>query len=518
MLPEKDHESLSDSLEENLDRIRASLGNSWDLAIRSIFLGSSGDIRVAVLHMNGLSDNKLISRFMESFMLNGKEVSLAGPGNEDGPAHTLRSLKDHLITLGTVEEKHDYKAILNCLLSGDSIILADRCDSVLVAATKGWDERGVQEASVQTVVRGPRESFSENLGTNIALLRRKIKSPSLWVETTTIGRITETNVSIAYVKWTVNEEVVDEVRRRLADIDIDGILESGNIEEWIQDKTFTPFPTMLNTERPDVVAANLLEGRVAIFVDGTPVVLLVPVVFMQFFQSPEDYYNRSDFGLLRMLRFVALFTTLLAPAVFISITTFHQEMLPPTLMISIASQRERVPFPAAVEAFLMEFTFELLREAGIRMPRAVGPAISIVGALVLGEAAVQAGIVSSAMVIIVSITAITSFVFPSFSMTIPIRFLRFVLMGLAAFCGLFGVFIGLIAINLHLCGLYSFGVPYMSPIAPTILGDQKDLFIRLPQWMMRKRPSFIGSPNKTRISQGEASSKFPSWQGDDGNR
>ena len=236
-----------------------------------------------------------------------------------------------------------------------------------------------------------------------------------------------------FIKGIVNDKVVEEVRKRLDRIDIDGILESGYIEELIQDETYTPFPTVYNTERPDVIAAGLLEGRIAILVDGTPFVLLVPALFTQYFQSAEDYYQRSDFGLLRMLRYLALFIALLGPSLYIAITTFHQEMLPTALLISLAAQREGVPFPAFIEALMMEVTFEILREAGVRMPRAVGQAVSIVGALVIGQAAVEAGIVSAAMVIVVSITAIANFSFPSFNMAISIRILRFVFDGICCF-------------------------------------------------------------------------------------
>jgi spore germination protein KA len=276
-------------------------------------------------------------------------------------------------------------------------------------------------------------------------------------------------------------------------------LESGYIEELIQDETYTPFPTVYNTERPDVIAAGLLEGRVAILIDGTPFVLLVPALFGQFNQAAEDYYQRADIGtLLRLLRYLSFFIALLGPSLYIAITTFHQEMIPTPLLISLAAQREGVPFPAFIEALVMELTFEILREAGVRLPRAVGQAVSIVGALVIGQAAVEAGIISAAMVIVVSVTAIASFVFPSYNMAISVRILRFGLMGLAASFGLFGITLGLIAIVLHLCSLRSFGIPYMSPFAPFILADQKDMLFKVPLWGMFSRPRLISQKNVIR--------------------
>ncbi|WJQ82306.1 spore germination protein [Brevibacillus brevis] len=484
------------SLEENLEKVKKELGNSTDLVTRQVRLEAVDQIVVGILYTEGLVDKNMISSLMESLMLHAKKAHI--PAEAECEERSLILMKDFLLTIGGVEEVYDFDHLYDALLTGDTVILVDGYSNGFIANTKQWEDRGVQETSVQTVVRGSREAFSENLRTNTALVRRRINNRNLWLETVQIGDMTQTKVAMMYIKGVVQDSVVAEVKERLGKIEIDGILESGNIEEMIQDHTFTPFPTIYNTERPDSVAAGLLEGRVAILVDGTPIVLLVPAVFVQFFQSPEDYYMRADFGILRILRFISFFIALLGPSIYVAITTFHQEMLQTNLLMSIAAQREGVPFPAAVEALLMEFTFEMLREAGVRMPRAVGSAISIVGALVLGEAAVQAGLVSPATVIVVSITAITSFVFPSFSMSIPIRLLRFGLIALAASFGFIGIFVGMIALCIHLCTLRSFGVPYMAPLAPVNLADQKDTLLRIPIWMMHTRPHFLRQKNSVR--------------------
>ncbi|KMZ42926.1 MULTISPECIES: spore germination protein [Bacillales] len=484
------------SLDENLEKVKQELGNSTDLVTRQVRLEAVDQIVVGILYTEGLVDKNMISSLLESLMLHAKKAHI--PAEAECEERSLILMKDFLLTIGGVEEVYDFDHLYDAILTGDTVILVDGYSNGFIANTKQWEDRGVQETSVQTVVRGSREAFSENLRTNTALVRRRINNRNLWLETVQIGDMTQTKVAMMYIKGVVQDSVVAEVKERLGQIEIDGILESGNIEEMIQDHTFTPFPTIYNTERPDSVAAGLLEGRVAILVDGTPIVLLVPAVFVQFFQSPEDYYMRADFGILRILRFISFFIALLGPSIYVAITTFHQEMLQTNLLMSIAAQREGVPFPAAVEALLMEFTFEMLREAGVRMPRAVGSAISIVGALVLGEAAVQAGLVSPATVIVVSITAITSFVFPSFSMSIPIRLLRFGLIALAASFGFIGIFVGMIALCIHLCTLRSFGVPYMAPLAPVNLGDQKDTLLRIPIWMMHTRPHFLRQKNSVR--------------------
>lgn len=490
--------ALKTNLDENIQQIKQTLGNSGDIITREISIRKEEKIKVGIFYTDGLVDAKSIQDFIiEPLMSDSREIELEQKISSG--QDVLHLIKEFVLPVGDIQDVVDFETLFTSLLSGNTIVLLDGYVQGLVIGMREWENRGVTEPSDQTVIRGPREGFSEALRTNTALIRRKIKDPHLWLESKKIGRVTKTDVAIMYIKGIVNDKVVEEVCTRLDRIDIDAILESGYIEELIQEETYTPFPTIYNTERPDVVAAALLEGRVAILVDGTPFVLLVPVVFGQFFQSAEDYYQRADFGtLIRLLRYVSFLIALLSPSLYIAITTFHQEMLPTPLLISLAAQREGVPFPAFIEALMMELTFEILREAGVRMPRPAGQAISIVGALVVGQAAVEAGIVSAVMVIVVAITAISSFVFPAFNMAISVRILRFILMGLAASFGLFGITVGLLVIILHLCSLRSFGVPYMSPFGPFILSDQKDTIFRLPQWGLFSRPRLISQKNVIR--------------------
>lgn len=491
-------EALKTSLEENIVQVKAALGHSGDIIIRELPLGSEGTIQAGIIYAKGLVNTGSVHNFIiESLMLETRGTEFEQKASSGRNA--LQLIKDFALTVGEIKDVTDYEALFTSLLSGKTIFLLDGYAQGFAIGLAGWENRGVTEPTTQTVLRGPKEGFSETLFTNTALIRRKIRDPNLWVEMRKIGKVTQTDVAILFIKGIVNDKVVEELRSRLDRIEIDGILESAYIEELIQDETYTPFPTVYNTERPDVIAAGLLEGRVAIVIDGTPFVLLVPALFGQFNQAAEDYYQRADIGtLIRLLRYLCFFVALLAPSFYIAITTFHQEMIPTPLLISLAAQREGVPFPAFIEALVMELTFEILREAGVRLPRAVGQAVSIVGALVIGQAAVEAGIISAAMVIVVSITAIASFVFPSYNMAISVRILRFGLMGLAASFGLFGITLGLIAIVLHLCSLRSFGIPYMSPFAPFILADQKDTLVRLPLWGMFSRPRLISQKNAIR--------------------
>jgi spore germination protein KA len=296
-------------------------------------------------------------------------------------------------------------------------------------------------------------------------------------------------------------ELVEEVNHRLADIKIDGVLESSYLEEFIEDHPYSPFPQIQNTERPDTAAAALLEGRVIIFTDGTPIALIAPVTFPVFFQSPEDYYQRSYAATwIRWIRGLFMFISLLAPSFYIALTTYHPEMIPASLLFSIAAAREPVPFPALFEALIMEITFEGLREASIRIPSAIGQAVSILGTLVIGEAAVRAGIVSSPMVIIVSLTGISSFIVPSYSLGLTLRLIRFPIMFLAGSFGLLGLSIGIYLMLLHLVVLTSFGVPYLAPIAPFKWKDIKDTIIRAPWRLMKTRPSVYGVQPTRRLT------------------
>jgi spore germination protein KA len=499
--PPQEKQAFSTDLELNIQTIQSRLGSSRDVIIR--FMNnrseSTDGLRFALIYIDGLVDTTNVNNMIGEI---SKQSGWEFPelGSSTG---FFRFLKNQALAVGGVKEVHTFEELFACIFNGSTAILLDGCVIALTADTVGGSMRAVEEPSSQTVIRGPKEGFTENIRTNTALIRRKIKSPELRIEIKIIGRNTQTNVAIVYLKGVANDKVVEEIHKRLDSIDIDGILESGYIEEFIQDATFSPFPTIQNSERPDATAAGILEGQVVIIVDGTPFVLLAPVTFFKFFQSSEDYYQRYDIAtFLRIIRYSSFFLSMLLPSLYIAITTFHQEMLPTTLLISLAAQREGVPFPALLEAMMMEITFEVLREAGVRMPRVIGPAISIVGALVLGQAAVQAGIISGAMVIVVSFTAIANFVIPAINMAIAARLIRFSLMILGATLGLFGIMSGLMVMLIHMAGLRSFGVPYLMPVAPLIKGNLKDVFIRVPWWGMLTRPRLI-SPNHVRQAKGQ---------------
>jgi len=325
--------------------------------------------------------------------------------------------------------------------------------------------------------------------TNISLIRRKIVSPNLKFEIVQIGSSTRTQVCFSYMEGVVSPAVLDEVAKRLGRIRTKGIFDSSYIEEYIEDSPLSLFPQVLNTERPDAAAASLTEGKVVIIVGGSPNVLIVPMSFWSGFQAAEDHYERFLYvGGVRILRLFLMIVSLLLPSIYVALTTFHPQMIPINLMLSIAASREGIPFPTVVETLLMEMMFEGLREAGLRLPKAVGSAVSIVGALVIGEAAVQAGFISAPIVMIVAGTGIASFAFPRYSLALPFRLLRFPLLLLGGVFGFYGVAIGVVFILAHLVTLRSFGTPYLQPIAPMGGRIVKDALIRMHRRYIQKSP------------------------------
>ncbi|HDR8449191.1 TPA: spore germination protein [Bacillus cereus] len=363
----------------------------------------------------------------------------------------------------TAEMKHttSMSDIVHAILSGNTVFLFENHDQAYMISSGKIIERSISEPPSQNVLRGPRDGFTESLQTNIGLIFQRIKNPKLCIQQKTIGTITNTNVGILYIQGIVNEEVLSKLMHRINNIELDGILESAYIESYLLDDGYSPFPTIYHTERPDIVAAALLKGRIAIIVNQTPFVLLVPSFFQHFLQSNEDEYQSVYFSsFLRILRYSSFWASMLLPSIFIAVTCFHQEIIPTPLLMNLATQRSSVPFPPIIEMLLMEITFEVFREAALRLPRTIANSISIVGALVIGEAAVQAGIVSSATIIIVAFTAMSNFIFPLYTLSYSTRLIRFIFLLCASTVGLYGIVLGIIVLLLHLCGVRSFDLEY----------------------------------------------------------
>lgn len=498
MKPLEDWE-LSSELEENIELIRGMLGASDDLVVRRFSMGAKPEVRAALFYIDGLTNSDVINNFiLKSLMF---ETRIGDPSSENGQEEIQDKYVRFALTIGEVEIVDNLQKAIKSLLAGDGILLIDGTSKAILPNTKGWEKRGVEEPTTEAVVRGPRDGFTETLRVNTAQIRRRLQDPDLRVKNLTVGKRSNTNVALIYIEGVVDPHLVEEIQRRIRAINIDAALESGYIEQLIEDNHWSPFPQIQNTERPDKATANILEGRVAIIVDGTPFVLIAPAVLTQFYHSPEDYYERFLIAtLIRFIRIASMFIALLLPSFYIAFTSFHPEMIPSKLLIAMAAGRSTVPFPSIVEAMLMEITMEILREASVRLPGPIGPTIGIVGALVVGEAAVQAGIVSPIMVIIVALTTIGSFASPSYSAAIALRMLRFPTMIMAAMFGLYGIMLTVIIIIIHLSSLKSFGVPYLTPFAPRKFVDMKDTIIRAPLYWMKNRPTFLDPRDTVRIT------------------
>ncbi|WP_256941312.1 spore germination protein [Bacillus sp. EAC] len=394
-----------------------------------------------------------------------------------------RFILDHL------PKSINFAEITQKMLLGFSIILIDGEKHVFLIDTASNNERSTDEPTNEKVVRGSHLGFVESIATNLNLIRTRINNHNLFIEYLTLGEITNTKIAIVHIKGIANEEVVKEVQKRLKSISSDMVFSPGYFEEFIEDTTSSPFPQMLNTERPDRVTANLIEGRIALLVDGSPTVLILPINFFSFYQSPDDYNSRAYIGtFIRVLRLCSFILAVTLPALYIAIIGFHFEVLPEELVLTVKGAVENVPYPPLIEALIMELTIELIREAGIRLPSAIGPTIGIVGGLVIGDAIVKAGLVSNTMVVVVATTAIASYVVPSNEMSAAVRLLRFPMMMAAATFGFVGIVFGLMILVIHLCNLESFGSPYFAPIAPFRFKDLKDAIVRVPVWKMNTRP------------------------------
>jgi len=486
------------SLDDNLALFKNLFGNASDLLVREFSFGARQEIRVALVYIDGLSDTNSISEaILKPFVYR----SLSDDKSPILPESAYPMIRDWLITFGSVKEAARINEVLDYVLTGCAALFIDGTSQVLIVVVKGWKARDVEEPKAEAFVRGPRDSFNETLRTNTALIRRRIKTPRLRFDTLKIGRMTKTDICVVYIHGLTDPALKDEVISRLKRIDTDGILESGYLEDFIKDNPWTPFSLLDRTERPDKVAGALLEGRVAIVIDTTPFALLVPAVFSEFLQAPEDYYESFDY--IRAFRWLGLIIATFLPSVYVALSTYHQEMIPTGLVLSMAAGREGVPFPALVEALSMEISFDFLREAGARMPRSVGQAVGIIGALVLGQASVAAGIVSPIMVVIVSLAAVASFMIPNYSSSHAIRFIRFPFLLLAGAFGLPGIFWGILVLLLHLASLRSFGVPYLYPVAPGVPGEWKDVFFKAPRWMMDFRPSLLRARKIRRQAPGQ---------------
>jgi len=489
-------------LDKNIQYFENIFLDCGDMVKRKFPIGASLSRHAYVLYFDAMADRQIL----EASILPRLMASAQKPPENffSAPISLLETIKEGGMTTADLREETDVDKIIQAVLAGDTAIMVDGAEAAVLVATKGFPNRGVPETSTEVVVQGSNEAFSEVMRINTALVRRRIKDPKLKVKQMQVGRRTVTDIALCYLDDVVRKEVLERAEERIKNIDIDGILDCGALEEFIEEDYQSPFPQTQITERPDKAASAILEGRIAIVVDNSPIVILIPAVIDSFFQSAEDYTQRWEImSLSRMIRFVAAFFALALPGLYIAVTTFHPNMLPMILTFKMAAARESIPFPAVLEVLIMEFAFELLREAGIRLPRPVGSSIGIIGGLIVGEAAVSAGIVSPIVVIIVALTGIASFAIPSYSLVSAFRLSKFLIIALSAALGLLGFWIALLILLIHLASLKSFGLPYLFPFAAGDINgftDFKDSIFRLPIIFMKKRPIYANPEQKIRLN------------------
>lgn len=448
-------------------------------------------IKYCIVYTDGVVNNAIIDENLIKPLLLST-VSWKG-------ADPVETVMTEILQINEMAATESFREIVEAVTYGDTILFVDGAAKAVILNTKCFNVRAISEPENERNLSGPREGFTEALLMNLSLVRRKVRTADLKVKCLTLGRRTKTKVAVCYIDGIVNQDILAEVYRRLAKIDIDAVLDTNYITELVRDNRWSPFRANGYTERPDVVVGKIMEGRVAVFVDGTPTVMTVPYLFIENFQSSEDYYlNFYYMSYSRMIRILGYFLTISVPGFYIAIVAFHHEMMPLQLFISITAERQSVPLPAALEAVVMLLVFDIIRETGVRMPSNIGQAFSIVGALVIGQAGVEAKLVAAPMIIIIGLTGITSLLVPK--MNASVIYVRLFLLVLSSTFGLYGMVLGLSCILIHMLNLRSFGVSQLSLTGKLSYQAVKDTYARAPWWLMIRRPLF--AENKVRGNYG----------------
>ena len=477
-------------LEKNITSLKETFKGDQSLVFREFSIGGTNNVECLSVFIDGMVDIARINTEIISPLLELKKEAT------DTDIYLPAILKNK-ISSAQVEKTVDFTKLISYLINGYTIIFIDGYEDALAINTYSINRRKTSEPISEKVVRGPRDGFNESLLSNISLVRARIKSENLKLHFREIGRETKTKVCLCYMDNIADASIVKEAEKRLDAIDIDGILDSGYIQELITDEGYSPFRTIGHTERPDVVAGKLLEGRVAILCDESPFALTLPFLFVEYFSASESYYNNFYYATFnRMLSLMGFFLTTTVPALYTALITFHQEMLPTPLILSISAARQGIPLPTIAEIILILFIFEVLREASIRIPEVIGQTISIVGALIIGQAAVEAKLISAPIIIIGAISGITSYLVPRMEQAVIV--VRLVILLASSFIGLYGYTFCGIVLFIHLTSIRSFGVPYMLFNVSLAADDQKDVIFRAPWWAMNKRPRLLASKNIVR--------------------
>ena len=493
-------ENVYSQIDANLKYIKTkynTLINS-DIITREFTLNTgSKQYKAFILYIDGMVDSQILNDFvLKPLMLKNKfcnnETSkiIVQKGKKSNIANFIQ---DCLIPQNNIKQQSSFKDIFSGVNSGNCALFVDTLSVGFDIDVKGFKQRSISKPENEIVIKGPHEAFVENIRTNTTLLRRFTNNENLIIENTKVGKITQTNCAICYIKDIANDALVAETKYRLNNLEIDSLLSAGELEQLLTDTNSLGVPKILVSERPDYAVKSLLQGRVIILINGSPYALILPAILIDFLTSPEDTNLKPQFAnFLKVVRIISSFFALLLPGLYIAITNFHREIIPTELLFSILSSRQSVPFPIIVEILIMEISFEIIREAGLRVPSPIGPTLGIVGALVLGQAAVSAAIVSPILIIIVAITGMSSFAIPDFTFSFHLRFFRFVFILLGFLAGFLGIGMGLFIYISSLCDLETFGVSYTIPYAPAV-NSKNNGFMLSPIWKRENRATYLAT-------------------------
>lgn len=498
---EKDNSKFDLQVTKDLNTNKTILENSFysprnkDITFREIYIKEL-ETDGLIVYINGTVDSQLIEQFVIKPL---QHFTTDNPKKED----KIKLLLTDILTGTTGERINAFSLITKKALKGNVIILVEGCSEALAVETPGFESRSIPEPKNEVVVKGPREAFVEAKSKNLTLIRKQLKDRGLISEEIVVGEREENEISLLYLESIADPDLVKQVREKVASIKTDAVQQLSILEQYIEERPYSLVPSCLLTERPDRTAAFLREGHVAIFNEHSPYALITPITFWSLFHTAEDYYERWAYGnFIRIIRLISFMIALLTPALYIAATNYHAEMIPTDLLLAIGATRETVPFPVVIEVLIMELTFEILREAGIRIPSVIGPTIGIVGALILGQAAVEANVISPIMVLVVAITGLASFAIPEISFSFIIRIFRFIFFFTASILGFYGISLLAVMCLAYLASVKTFGVAFLSPFAP-YFPSSKDLITRPPVWKMWLRPLNLHPQRKERKQKPE---------------
>ena len=488
-------EPISVHLEENRSVVLQKIKGCADIIFRPMKLGQNVSVNCFLIYIEVATDNMMLEDSVIGKMLNHLK--------EQQEEMIYQAIRENCLGVSDVKELKTIGEAMAAMLAGNVVMFVDHYDKALKIGSKGYPGTGVAKAESEKVLRGSKEAFSESVKVNSALIRKRIRDTSLKIKETPVGKYSNTMTAILYMEDLVYPDTLKKLEQKLDSFEIDGVMDIGIIEELTKDTWYSPFPQYQMTERPDRAAAAVMEGRVVLLSDNSPEALILPMTFNTLFQTSDDYYGHFTMvSFLRLIRFAAAFIAVSLPGLYLTAINYHTQLLPTNLIISLAKARRGVPFPGIVEVLFLELSFELLREAGLRMPGPIGNTIGIVGGLIIGQAAVSANIVSPVVVVIVALTALGSFSIPNEELSGAFRLIKYIMIGLCGCFGLLGLIFGGVLLLTHLASLKSFGIPYLMPFIGKDLnkgGDRKDSVIRFPMRQMNRRPIFARRENRIHL-------------------